>query len=76
MLVIGRGVNDEGGPTTGRVGCGKAIKGVRPLNIYVCAVTAQCGVGRVIGHQLHMVPYHACLWSLPGGEDSLRKFSR
>ena len=36
-------------------------------DLSICALTAQCGVGRVIGHQLHMVPYHVWLWSLPEG---------
>ena len=43
MLVIGPGVNGEEGRTTGRAGCTKVIKGVRPLFVD-CVVTAQCTV--------------------------------
>ena len=56
MLVIGRGVNDEEGPTTGRDGCGKAIKGVRPPHTCMCSDSiVRCGA--CDRHQ-HMVPYH------------------
>ena len=48
---------------------------VSGLPTHVCALTARCGVERVIGTNT-WCPIMVCLWSLPGGEDSLRKFSR
>ena len=73
MLVIGRGVNDEEGPTTGRDGHGEAIKGVRPLHMCFDS-TVRCGTCDRAPTSHGALSCVALVFAR--GEDSLRKFSR